>query len=114
MTEEILTKKDIQELLTGQTQKIEERLSEQTAVILDAVDEKLSEVKIGMADMEERIDKKIKALDLKFTEKFDKLTTTLDNFLKRMTDIEDEFAMMRNDINRIKKTIKEKLGVELS
>jgi hypothetical protein len=85
MAEETLTKKDIQELLT-----------EQTTVILDAVDER------------------IKALDLKFTEKFDKLTTTLDNFLKRMTDIEDEFAIMRNDINRIKKTIKEKLGVELS
>jgi archaellum component FlaC len=85
MAEEILTKKDIQELLV-----------EQTTVILDAVDER------------------IKALDLKFTDKFDKLTTTLDNFLKRMTDIEDEFTMMRNDINRIKKTIKEKLGVELS
>ncbi|OGZ87303.1 MAG: hypothetical protein A2444_02240 [Candidatus Staskawiczbacteria bacterium RIFOXYC2_FULL_37_19] len=59
------------------------------------------------------VDERIKALDLKFTEKFDKLTTTLDNFLKRMTDIEDEFTMMRNDINRIKKAIKEKLGVEL-
>ncbi|MBU3896133.1 hypothetical protein KKG36_02380 [Patescibacteria group bacterium] len=85
MAEETLTKKDIQELL-----------SDQTAVILDAVDEK------------------IKSLDLKFTEKFDKLTTTLDNFLKRMTDIEDEFTMMRNDINRMKKVIREKLGVELS
>lgn len=103
MAEETITKKDIQEILAGQANKleeslmskIEERLSEQTDVILTAVDER------------------IKALDLKFTEKFDKLTTTLDNFLKRMTDIEDEFAMMRNDINRIKKTIKEKLGVEL-
>jgi predicted nucleic acid-binding Zn-ribbon protein len=113
MAEEVITKKDIQELLVNQTKKIEERLSEQTTVILSAVDEKLSEVKIDMANMEERIDKKIEALDLKFTEKFDKLTTTLDNFLKRMTDIEDEFTMMRNDINRIKKTIKEKLGVEL-
>jgi archaellum component FlaC len=103
MAEEVITKKDIQNLLT-----------EQTAVILDAVDERLSGVRVDMASMEERIDKKIEALDLKFTEKFDKLTTTLDNFLKRMTDIEDEFAMMRNDINRIKKTIKEKLGVELS
>lgn len=85
MAEKTLTKKDIQELL-----------AEQTTVILDAVDEK------------------IKNLDLKFTEKLDKLTTTLDNFLKRMTDIEDEFTMMRNDINRMKKVIKEKLGVELS
>lgn len=87
----MLEKKDIQELLT-----------EQTNVVLTAVDEKVSS-----------LEQQIKALDLKFTEKFDKLTTTLDNFLKRMTDIEDEFTMMRNDINRIKKAIKEKLGVEL-
>ncbi len=71
MAEETLTKKDIQELL-----------AEQTTVILDAVDEK------------------VKNLDLRFTEKLDKLTTTLDKFLKRMTEV--------------KKVIKEKLGVELS
>jgi len=74
---------------------VKELLAEQTVVILDAVDEK------------------IKALDLKFSQKFDNLTTTLDNFLKRMTDIEDEFTMMRHDLNRMKKVIKEKLGVEL-
>ena len=53
-----ITKKDIQELL-----------SEQTTVILTAVDEKTSS-----------LEEKIKALDLKFSEKFDKLTTTLDIF----------------------------------
>ncbi len=73
-----------------------------------------SDIKIDIINLEGYIDKKIKALDLKFSEKFNDLTTTLDKFLKRMTDIEDEFTMMRNDINRIKKTIKEKLGVELS
>jgi len=92
---EQVTKKDIQELLSEHTAKIEKRLTEQTDVILTAVDEK------------------IKALDLKFTEKFDKLTTTLDNFLKRMTDIEQEFAMIREDIKRVKKVIKEKLGVDI-
>ena len=71
-------------------------MAEQTDVILTAVDEK------------------IKALDLKFTEKLDKLTTTLDNFLKRLTDTEDEFTMMREDIKRVKRVIKEKLGVDLT
>lgn len=66
MAEEMITKKDIRQLLGVQTKQIEKRLSEQTDVILTAVDER------------------IKALDLKFTEKFDKLTTTLDNFLKRI------------------------------
>jgi len=53
----------IEKHLSEHTKQIEERLAEQTNVILTAVDER------------------IKALDLKFTEKFDRLTTILDNFL---------------------------------
>ncbi|MBI2053991.1 MAG: hypothetical protein HYT36_01490 [Candidatus Staskawiczbacteria bacterium] len=98
-----ITKKEIQELLR-----------EQTTVILDAVDEKLSGVKINMVDLEERIEKKIETLDLKFTEKFDKLATSLDNFLKRLIDKEDEFTIIKEDINKMKKVIKEKLGVDLA
>ena len=75
--------------------EVKQLLAEQTVVILNAVDEK------------------IKALDLKFSQKMDDLTTSLDNFLKRMTDIETEFTMMQHDINRMKKVIREKLGVEL-
>ena len=30
-----------------------------------------------------------------------------------MTDMEDEFTMMKNDLNRMKKVIREKLGVDL-
>lgn len=80
MTEktQILTKKDIQELLDNQTKNVKELLSEQTIVVLSAVNEK------------------IKALDLKFSQKIDDLTTTLDKFPKRMTDMEDEFTMMKN------------------
>jgi hypothetical protein len=93
---ETITKEEIKGLLAEQTKSIEEYLSEQTDVILTAVDEK------------------IKNLDLKFSEKFDKLTTTLDNFLKRMTDSEDEFTMMRLDIKRVKEVIKQKLGVDIT
>jgi len=100
---EQITKKDIQELLGKHTKQIEKRLAEQTDIILTAADERM-----------DLMDKKIKALDLKFTEKFDKLTTTLDNFLKRMTDMEDEFAMMREDIRRVKAVIKQKLGVDIT
>mgnify|MGYP001561296019 CR=1 FL=1 len=87
-----ITKKDIEHLL-----------SNQTIVILDAVNEKI-----------ERLDKKIDRLDIKFSQKIDILTTTLDKFLKRMTDMEDEFTMMKHDLNRMKKVIKEKLGVDLT
>jgi len=74
---------------------IEKLLSQQTIVILSAVDEKLKK-------SEERVNKKI-----------EKLTTTLDKFLKRLTNTEDEFEIMKSDINRLKKVIKEKLGVDL-
>jgi len=86
--------------------KIERLLSQQTMVILNAVSEKTinleSSLKRGMEKMEFRINQKI-----------DKLTNTLDKFLKRLTDIEDEFVIMKAEVNRLKKIIREKLGVEL-
>lgn len=74
---------------------IEELLNQQTMVILSAVDEKLSKT------------------ELKINQKIDRLTNTLDKFLKRLTDMETEFEMMKTDINRMKRVIKEKLGVDL-
>lgn len=75
--------------------EIEKLLSQQTVVILNTVDKKLGK-------MELRISKKI-----------DRLTTTLDKFLKRLTDIEDEFKIMKADINRLKRVMREKLGVDI-
>ena len=74
---------------------IENILHDQTQVILSAVDERLEK-------NEERINKKI-----------EKLIDTLDKFLKRTTDLEDEFEMMKHDLNRVKRIIQQKLGVEL-
>ncbi len=84
-SEKLLSRKDIEELL-----------NQQTLTILSAVDEKL-------AKQETRIN-----------QKFDRLMTTLDKFLKRLTDIEDEFTIMKLDLNRMKRVIKEKLGVDLT
>ncbi len=75
--------------------EIEKLLSQQTVVILSAVDERL------------------KKTELRINKKIDKLTTTLDRFLKGLKDIEDEFRAMKLDINRMKKVIKEKLDVDL-
>jgi hypothetical protein len=74
---------------------IESLLSDQTQVILSAVDERLEK-------REERINKKI-----------EKLIDTLDKFLKRTTDLEDEFALMKHDLNRVKKIIQQKLQIEM-
>ncbi len=88
---------------------IEKLLGKQTTVILSAVDEKISRLEIRITTLE----KKISNLEIKVDKRFDQLVTTLDKFLKRLADLEDEFAMMKLDINRLKKVIQEKLGVDL-
>jgi len=88
---------------TIELKSIEKMLDKQTNVILSAVDVKIS-------DLERRISK----LEIKVDLRFNQLATTLDKFLKHLTDMEDEFTVMKLDINRLKKVIKEKLGVDLS
>ncbi len=46
-------------------------------------------------------------------ERLNSLTNTLNHFLKRMTDVEQEFTVMKNDIKRIKAVMREKLGVSI-
>jgi len=60
------------------------------------------------------VDKRLEKIEAQIDQKFDKLITTLDHFLKRMTDLEDEFTIMKHDLSRVKKVIKEKLGVDLT
>lgn len=71
-------------------------MKEQTSVILSAVDNRLEK------------------FETRFNRKLDQLMTTLDRFLKRLTDSEDEFVIMKRDVNQIKAVLKEKLGVDLS
>jgi len=92
-------------------QNIEKLLDKQTKVILSAVDEKLSMNRVViLSDVERKLEK----MELRINQKIDKLTTTLDKFLKRMTDMEDEFTLMKQDINRLKRVIGEKLGIDLA
>ncbi|MCX6767021.1 MAG: hypothetical protein NT170_04610 [Candidatus Moranbacteria bacterium] len=74
---------------------IETLLGNQTVVILSAVEEKLLK-------SEERTSRKI-----------ERLINTMDKFLKRTLDLEDEFTFMKHDLNRVKAVIQEKLGVDL-
>lgn len=47
---------------------------------------------------------------LELTKKLIVLITTLDKFLKRLTNIEDEFEIMKADINRMKKNHQREIG----
>jgi len=46
-------------------------------------------------------------------EQIQQLTITLDAFLKRMTDHEEEFTILKGEVRQIKQILKEKLGVEI-
>lgn len=118
-----MPKKQIKKTLN--IKSIEKLLSEQTLIILNAVDERLAKKDKKLLEMEIRINQRILRLETRFDEKiakmeermnqkFDKLTITLDNFLKRTLDNEDEMEIMKLDIIRLKKVIKEKIGVDLT
>ncbi len=49
----------------------------------------------------------------RFAKSLDELTKTIDKFLKRLTDIEEEFTFMKEDLKRVKAVLREKLGVAL-
>ena len=113
-------------------QELGELFTQQTSVILQAVDEgfasqdKRIEGRLAAQDkrIEERfaaqniailtaVDKRFDKLEQRFLEKLNSLTNTLDHFLKRLTDTEEEFVFMKHDVNRIKAVLREKLGVAL-
>lgn len=91
--------------------EMEKLLNAQTVAILSAVDEKLSTTEIRVVS---DVNTKLEAMEERINRKIDRLVTTLDSFLKRMSDMEDEFTIMKHDLNRVKRVIREKLGVNLA
>ena len=78
--------------------QIEQLLTEQTAVILDAVDDRFRAVNRRLSKLDQQ---------------YERLLRTLNSFLKRVTDIEEEFTFMKEDLKRVKAVLREKLGVTL-
>lgn len=96
-------KKSIQAVTKGE---MEQLLADQASMILNAVGEKLSA-------QERRFNIRLEKMEARFANRLDELTKTLDKFLKRLTDIEEEFTFMKADLNRVKAVLREKLGVVL-
>jgi hypothetical protein len=59
------------------------------------------------------MDKRLAKLEERFMQNLNGLTNTVEKFLQRMTDMEEEFVFMKHDVNRIKAVLREKLGVAL-
>lgn len=87
-----ITKKDLEEVL-------DKKFAQYQGAILEAVNYKFQE-------LEHRMDS--------FDDKLDKLTTTLDNFLKQMSDYKEEFTILKGEVDKIKAFIKQKFGVEIA
>jgi len=47
-------------------------------------------------------------------EQIQQLAVTLDNFLKQLSDYREEFALLKSEVDQIKRIIKAKLGVEVA
>lgn len=93
--------------------EIEGLLNQQTVVILNAVDEKLLKQQKYVDYRISVLEKRLGKMEIRINQKIDRLTTTLDKFLKRLTDMEDEFELLKADLKRVKTIIREKLGVAI-
>ena len=102
-----ITKKDLEEVLDKTLgKKLDQKLGDYQSAILDAVDAGF----VGVAYRFDNIEKRLDALERSHQQ----LLSTLDAFLKRLTDREDEMTIMKAELNLIKRIIKQKLGVEVS
>jgi len=84
-----MIKKKNQQLTDKEVEKL---LVRQTTVILNAVSEKT-------INLESSLKGNMEKMELQINQKIGKLTTVLDRFLKRLTDAEDKFEVMKADIN---------------
>ena len=86
-----ITKKELEEVL-------DKKLAQYQATILDAVNYQHQETKKEISELRTSIRE---------------LTTTLDNFLKHLTDWEDEFTILKAEVDQMKSVFKEKFGVDI-
>ena len=88
------------------TKKVLEAMFEQyQASLLEAVSFGFEQARIERSEIRAEI------VDLK--KSINNLTNTLDHFLKRLTTNEEEFTILKAEVNLLKKIVKDKLGVEV-
>jgi len=98
-------------------QDIEKLLNQQTLVITNTVGKKISilDKKIDIIDKRtDIVEKRFDKFEERLNKKIDKLITLVDKFVNLYTRQEQEFKVMKYEINKIKEVIKEKLGIEIS
>ncbi len=92
---------------------LDERLGEQTQVIISAV-ESVLEKRLGETGV--RTDSRFEAVGGRLDEmegKIDKVQTTLDGYVKKQEDSKQERVIVEEEIEQMKDALKEKLGIEI-
>jgi|WetSurMetagenome_2_1015567.scaffolds.fasta_scaffold70829_2 hypothetical protein len=79
--------------------RLEERLGEQTQIILNAVDSIVSK-RLTEAKEELKID-------------INNVQTLIDGYVKAQEDFKQEFVIMKEEVSQIKKLLKEKFNLEI-
>lgn len=116
---------------------LDKKFAENNATLIEAIDAKFQrtdakidklEVRVGNLEKQMgNVETRVAGLEYNFSElrvefnerltalekKMMELTTTLDTFLKRMLDQEDEFVIIKAEVAQIKNILKEKLGIEV-
>lgn len=78
------------------------------------LDEKLKEqAQIIIAAVEGVLDRRLEETEEKLKKEINNVQTLIDAYVKAQEDFKQEFVIIKEEINRIKEILKEKLGVEV-
>jgi|SRR3989344_4013279 len=97
--------------------ELKKLLSEQTDVILGAVDEKFGDIKGEMGEMRAEINERFNKVESRLDKVEDairELALTLDEFMKRVMHQDEEIAILNAKVDKISAFLKQKFGVEIS
>ena len=95
-----------------QKSDLEQLLGEQTKVILDAVDERLNKVDVQFVVIRDDI-KEIRGDVSAMKASIAELANTLDAFLKRLTAHEQEFDILKSEMNAVKVIFRDKFQIDI-
>jgi len=78
------------------------------------LDEKLKEqAQIIIAAVEGVLDRRLEKTEENLKKEINNVQTLIDAYVKAQEDFKQEFVIIKEEINRIKEILKEKLGVEV-
>ena len=90
--------------------EIEQFFSAQTETILNAVDERFEKIDVHFSVQFQQAARERGEIRQSIRD----LAVTLDNFLKRLTNYEEELTIIKAKLDKVASFIKEKFGIEIT